>query len=266
MNILHEDSRTKLISKSKSSIKGKQRFNRRSKSKVANNVRQYNSIDMNKLFKDNILTVNISVKGETDDYTVKISFGGFLDILKNLIKDDISQLNLRNITRALITGFNQDDVYIFCSCPDYHYRFGYWNTKNQLTSGEPEDRPSDITNPNDSLGSGCKHILLVLSNNSWLMKVASVINNYIKYMEKHYEKLYADIIFPALFDRDYEEPVQLSIDDLEGNDELHTDTDTIDKANVYNKERTKFQKGNKQGIRFASKEVDDDQLEMPIEN
>ena len=265
MPILYEDSRTKLLTKSKSSTKGKQRFNRRSKSKVANNVRQYNSIDMNKLFKEDILTVNISVKGETDDYTVKISFGGFLDILKGLVnnKDD---LNLRNITRALVTGFNQDDVYIFCSCPDFHYRFGYWATKNNLTSGEPETRPSDITNPTDSLGSGCKHILLVLSNNSWLMKVASVINNYIKYMEKHYQKLYADVIYPTIFDSEYEDSVQLSMDDMDGDDTLHTDSDTLDAANKYNQDRTRFQQGNTQGVRFAaSKSVDDDQLEFSNE-
>lgn len=217
---------------------------------------------MNKLFKEDILTVNISVKGETDDYTVKISFGGFLDILKDLVNGNVADLNLRNITRALVTGFNRDDVYIFCSCPDFHYRFGYWATKNKLTSGEPEDRPSNITNPDDRLGSGCKHILLVLSNNSWLMKVASVINNYIKYMEKHYQKLYADIIYPALFDRDYEEPVQLSIDDAEGDTNLHTDNDTLDKANKFNQDRTKFQKGNQQGVRFANDDTNDNQLEL----
>lgn len=260
---LNEDSRNKLINKSKSSTKGKQRYNRRSKSKVANNVRQYNSIDMNKLFKNNILTVNISVKGETDDYTVRISFGGFLDILRDLLNDEVSNLNLRNITRALITGFNKDDVYIYCSCPDFHYRFGYWATRNELNSGEPEDRPSDITNPNDSLGSGCKHILLVLSNNSWLIKVASVINNYIKYMEKHYKKLYADVIFPAIFDRDYEDAVQLSFDDTDDST-LATDTDTIDTANKYNKERTQFQKGNTQGVRFSKEDDTDSQMELDI--
>lgn len=266
MPILHEDSRTKLLTKSKSSTKGKQRFNRRSKSKVANNVRQYNSIDMNKLFKEDILTVNISVKGETDDYTVKISFGGFLDILKGLVNNNKDDLNLRNITRALVAGFNQDDVYIFCSCPDFHYRFGYWATKNNLTSGEPETRPSDITNPTDSLGSGCKHILLVLSNNSWLMKVASVINNYIKYMEKHYQKLYADVIYPTIFDSEYEDSVQLSMDDMDRDDTLQTDSDTLDAANKYNQDRTRFQQGNTQGVRFAStKSVNDDQLEFSDE-
>ena len=98
------------------------------------------------------------------------------------------------------------------------------------------------------------------------MKVASVINNYIKYMEKHYQKLYADIMFPAIFGRDYEEPVQLSIDDIDSDNTLHTDSDTLDIANKYNQDRTRFQKGNTQGIRFAPKEENDDQLELDIED
>jgi len=37
---------------------------------------------MNKFFKDNILNVNIQVKGETNDYLVRMSFGGILDGIK----------------------------------------------------------------------------------------------------------------------------------------------------------------------------------------
>ena len=62
--ILNEASRNDLITKSKVSTKGRERFKRRVKSKVANQVKQFNSIDMNKLFKDDILTVNIAVEGE----------------------------------------------------------------------------------------------------------------------------------------------------------------------------------------------------------
>ena len=43
--------------------------------------------------------------------------------------------------------------------------------------------------------------------------------------------------------------------------------DTIDTANKYNQERTRFQKGNQQGIRFAKKEEPtDNQLELDTEN
>ena len=269
MRILQEDNRQKLISKSKSSEKGRQRFNRRNKSKVKNTVKEMNSINMDKLFKQDILTVNIPVQGETDDYIVKITFGGFLKILRDQLKGEIREIDFRDISRAAIIGFNKDDVFIFCSCPDFHYRFGYWTTRNKVNSGTPETRPSDITNPKDNLGSGCKHILLVLNNNSWIIRVSRVIINYIRYMEKHYQKLYADIIYPAIYGTKYTEPVQLTFDDIDGNDKLATDDDTeiIDKASDYNQERTRFQKGNQQGVRFA-KEVDDDdytQLELDTE-
>jgi len=255
MNRLYEDNRQKLLAKSKSSQKGKERFNKRNKSRVANTVKAMNSIDMNKLFKDDILTVNLPVHGETDDYTVRMTFGGFLAILRDQTRGK-SSVDFRDISRAAIIGFNKDDVYIHCTCPDFTYRFAYYSTRNDFNSGAPETRPSDITNPDDSLGSACKHVLLVLNNTSWIIRVARVISNYIRYMEHHYQKLYADIIFPAVFGREYSEPVQLPIEDTDSSDMLASedDVDTIDAANTYNQNRTRFQKGNKQGIRFASKD------------
>lgn len=255
---LHEDSRAKLLSKSKGSQKGFERFKKRVKSRVANSVKEFNSIDMNKLFKDDILTVNINVKGETDNYQVRISFGGFLDLIQEQI-DKLGMLNLKAVTRALINGFNKDDVYIKCSCPDWQYRYAYYATKNNINSGDPETRPSDITNPDDKLGSACKHVLLVLSNTSWILKVASTVYNYVNYMEKHYKKLYADIIYPAIYGKKYEEPVQL---DIFNDNELTTDSETIDKSNKYAVDKTKFQKGNTQGIRFTSKSPKEDQLDI----
>lgn len=249
---LLEDSRTKLISRSKQSDKGFQRFKRRVKSRVANTVKQYNSIDMNKLFKQDILTVDINVKGETDDYEVKISYGGFLELLHDQLKKT-NIFDLKAVTRALVNGFNRDDVYIHCSCPDWKYRYAYYATKNQINSGDAENRPSNITNPKDSLGVGCKHVLLVLSNTSWILKVASTIFNYVNYMEKHYQRLYADIIYPAIYQKDYEEPVQMSLLDTD-DDTMETDKGTLDASNKYAIDKTKFQKGNTKGIRFAPKD------------
>ena len=168
-----------------------------------------------------------------------------------------NEFNLKAVTRALINGFNRDDVYIHCSCPDWQYRFAYFATKNNINSGDAENRPSDTTNPNDMLGAACKHVLLVLSNTSWLLKVASVIHNYVNYMEKHHERLYQKIIYPAIWKKEYEEPKQLSLFDDE--DELATDTDTIDTSNVYAKTKNQFKKGNTSGIRFISNR-DDPQL------
>ena len=259
-SLLTEASRTQLLSKTKSSAKGMERFRKRVRSKFATTVKQYNQIDMNKLFKQNILTINISITGETDNYTVKISYGGFLDILRDQLKIQGSKLDLKAVTKSLIIGFNRDDVYIHCSCPDWKYRYAYYATKNQVNSGDAENRPSNITNPKDTLGSSCKHVLLVLSNTSWILKVASTIYNYINYMEKHYKKLYADVIYPAIYGKKYEEPVQLDIDSMD-TDELDTDVDTIDKSNQYAADKNKFKVGNTQGIRFASNQ-DKDQISI----
>lgn len=264
MQYLNEDNRQKLISKSKSSTKGRERFNKRNRSKVANTVKAMNAIDMNKLFKEDILTVDIPVHGETDDYIVKMTFGGFLEILRDQVADK-EIIDFRDVSRAAIIGFNKDDVFINCNCPDFRYRFAYYTTRNKVNSGAPETRPSKITNPNDTLGSACKHVLLVLNNTSWIIRVARVITNYIRYMEKHYPRLYADVMYPAIYGRKYVKPVQLSIDDIDSNDSLQTDKDTIDTANTYNQERTRFKKDNQDGIRFSSSKDNDDQLGLDIE-
>jgi hypothetical protein len=271
--LLLEDTRDTLVAKSrgvgvyKDTSRGKNRFERKKYSSVAKTVKQYNKIDMNKLFKEDILTVNVPIKGETDNYTVRITFGGFLEILRDSLQDG-KEVDFRDISRAAIIGFNRDDVFIHCSCPDFKYRFNYYATRNNINSGTPETRPSKITNPHDSLGSACKHVLLVLNNTSWIIRVARVITNYIRYMQAHYDRLYADIIYPAVYGKEYEDDVQLSIDDMDNTDELSTDsdTDTLDVANAYNKDRTKFKVGNDKGIRFAPNPEKPNEDQLSIEN
>ena len=125
-----------------------------------------------------------------------------------------------------MNSFNSDNVYIRCNCPDFQYRHAFWASKNNIIVGDKETRPSDKTNPNNKLGSGCKHIMLVISNTSWIIKLGSVVHNYYNYMEKHYKKMWADVIYPAIWDKKYEEPIQLSLDDIEVKDELNTDSAT----------------------------------------
>lgn len=241
--ILLEKTRNQLVSDSKNVKKerdGQTRYQKRLKSRIGSSVREYNSMNMNKLFKDNILDVNIQVYGETDNYKVTLSFGGILDALKTLLRND-QPLQLRDIVRALIISFNKDNVYVHCTCPDWNFRFSYWGTKKDINAGKPELRPANTTNPNDDLGDGCKHVMLVLNNTSWIIKTASVINNYIKFMEKNQKRLYADIIYPAIYGKKYEEPVQM---DLFNDDELETDSDILDKSNKYARTKNQFKPGN----------------------
>lgn len=264
MRIL-EDKRQQLLSTSKQGKKekdGKTRYQKRVKSKVKSNVSNLNKVNFNQLFKENIMTVNLDVSGETNDYIVTISFGGFLDELRRELKKANDILSLKIIIRALLNAFNSDNVYIRCTCPDFRYRGAYWASKNDLIVGEKETRPSDITNPNNDIGPGCKHIMLVLSNTSWIIKLSSVVHNYINYMQKHYEKMYADIIYPAIYQKKYEEPVQLDLDTMD-KDDLDTSSDMLDKSNKYARDKGKFKVGNKMGVRFAPKE-DNTQQNMKL--
>lgn len=155
---------------------------------------------------------------------------------------------------------------ILHNCPDFFYRFGYWTTKTDINSGEPQNIPSNITNPNNTLGSACKHVLLALNNNQWILKVAAVIYNYINYMKIHYKKLYADVIYPAIYEKPYtEEDIQLTLFDNDIKIATDKDTDEIDKVNDEARNRPLFKKGNTQGIRFASnKDENEDQLKLDI--
>lgn len=250
--LLFEKTRTQLVSDSKRAKKekdGKTRFQKRVNSRIGSSVNQYNQTDMNKFFKKNILDVNIQVYGETDNYIVTLSFGGVLDNLKRLLKED-KELELKDIVQAIIISFNRDDVYIHCSCPDWQYRMAYFASKKDINAGQPELRPSVITNPDDDLGDGCKHSLLVLSNMGWVIKISRVIFNYINYMKEHQKRLYADIIYPAIYGKKYKEPVQLDVFD---DDTLSDDEETIDTANKQARAKGQFAKGNQQGVRFAPK-------------
>ena len=262
--ILNEVKRSQSLNKSKkgdeyvwwNQLLGKNRHERRLHQKVSRSVANYNKLNMNKLFKDDILDVNIEVKGETDNYLVRISFSGFLQNFQKINKVP-GEIKLKDITRALTMSFNMEDVYFRCTCPDWQYRQGYWATQNGTIVGDPETRPSNITNPNDTKGGMCKHVAIVMSNNSWIMKVASVIRNYTLYMEKHMPDLYYKVIFPALYGIEYDE-VQMDINDITGQErELGTEEDDIDISNKWAKTKTQFKPGNEFRYRPINQDDED---------
>ena len=145
--------------------------------------------------------------------------------------------------------FNTEDVFVSCTCEDWQYRQAYWATQKNYNSGSPEIRVSDITNPNDTKGSGCKHVMLVLSNMDWIMKVCSVINNYIKYARQSMQRLYADYIFPQIYGMKYDKAVQLDIFDT---DDFDSSPFTLDDANRLGRKSGQFKTGNP--FRFKKKE------------
>lgn len=236
--VLTEARRNQFLNNSKNverEADGKTRYEKRLKSSIAPSNTSYNKIDMNLLFKEDVLDVEIPVTGETNSYFVTIRISGVLQELQKMITPD-TPFNFRVVLRALVKAFNSSDVYIRCTCEDFRYRFAYWASKNDLITGEKENRPANITNPNNTKGDGCKHIMLVLSNTNWAIKVASVIKNYTTYVEKHYQKLYADVIYPALYGIEYPDDVQLQFDDQQDEREV------IDSANKEARIRNRWTK------------------------
>ena len=210
-------------------------------------------MDMDKFFKSDILDVSVDIRGETNIYKVRMSFVGTLEELHDYIKkNNIEQVDRKMILKALTKAFNRDDVYINCTCPDFKYRFKYWATRKGLLIGEPENRPADITNPGDNKGPGCKHIILCLSDSSWLIKIASVIFNYINYMEQHDERLYQKYIYPSIYDKEYENR-QLSIFDDE-EEILDSDEETIETSNIEARKKGQFKKNNEYRFRKDNKD------------
>ena len=273
-NILLEDRRSALLSQSKKGADyapsnqyyGKNRYKRRLKSSIAPSIKHFNNMDMDKFFKTDTLDVSVDIRGETNIYKVRMSFIGTLEELHDYIKkNNIEEIDRKMILQALMKAFNRDDVYINCTCPDFRYRFKYWATKNNLLIGDPENRPADITNPGNNKGPGCKHIILCLSDSSWLIKIASVILNYIEYMEQHDPRLYQKYIYPAVYDKEYDNK-QLSIFDDE-DEVLDSDEETIETSNIEARQKGQFKKGNEYRFRKDNKDqITFDDLEQEFED
>ena len=248
--LLLEDTRNMLVNKSRSvgtykdTSRGKNRFDRKKYSSVAKTVKQYNKIDMNKLFKEDILEVIIPVVGEHDSYTVTVKMEGVVKEIANNIKNNKNQLEYRTIIQSLTKVFNSSNIYIKCNCQDYKYRFAHWNIVNNVSVDDSASDPGPghgIANPNDDKGRGCKHILLVLANGDWLMKVASVINNYIHYAEEKLRQPFLKLIFPKLYGITIDEATDKEL--VPEDFDLDSTTEIIDLINDYGKNRGKYQKG-----------------------
>lgn len=248
---LTEDTRTAMVNASKNkgfykhaTTRGKNRFERKKYSHIANAVKQYNQINMNNLFKSDILEVKIPVVGETAEYTVTVKMDGVIEEVQKNIKNNHNMLEYRTIIQALTKVFNTANIYVNCTCPDFKYTYRHWAIINNISTEGTSDDPGlgkGIKNPNDNEGKGCKHILLVLSNCDWLMKVASVINNYINYMADNQSGPFLKLIFPKLYGMPADEMVEQDLINVP--DYLDSSKGLIDAINEYGKNRGKYPAG-----------------------
>jgi hypothetical protein len=223
-------------------LKGQNRYTLRTKCRLSNNVAQYNRMDLDTLFKKDILKILLEVSTDSGKYIVTVAFNGVIENLRKILTaDPTTKIDFRLVFRALQDSFNRDDLYVACTCADWEYRFAYWSTIKGYNAGQPQlSNGKKIANPNDTKGSACKHVVAVLSNTSWLLKVAATISNYIKYMANNsvYQRLYAQYIFPALYGISYDRAYQTSIFDIDNNQLPSRDSD-IDVANRQSRFRPK---------------------------
>jgi hypothetical protein len=169
--------------------------------------------------------------------------GVVAEIARN-IKNNKNKLEFKTIVQALTKVFNSANIFVKCTCPDYKYRFAHWNIVNRVSVDDTSKDPGPgkgIRNPNDQLGRGCKHVLLCLANGDWIMKVASVINNYIHYAEEKLQKPFLKLIFPKLYGIPYDEATDNDL--LPDDFELDSSTSIIDAINEYGKNRGKYKPG-----------------------
>lgn len=247
---LDEATRTQLVAQSrgvgqyKDQSRGRNRFERKKYVKQANSVKSYNSIDMNKVFKQDILQVNIPVVGETDEYTVTIKLEGVVAEIQKNIKNNGNKFEFRTVIQALTKVFNTTDVYCKCTCDDFKYRFAHWNIVKNVSVDDSSQDPGPgkgIANPNDDKGRGCKHILQVLANGNWMMKASSVIVNYCHFLSEKKPDAFLKLVFPKLYGVPADEAAENGI--VADNEDLETGKDLIDIVNEWARNRGKFQKG-----------------------
>ena len=266
---LHEDTRTMLVSKSRNAgnyidqSRGKNRFERKKLSKIAKTVKQYNQIDMNKFFKDDILEVKIPVQGETDQYTVSVRLAGIVNEIAKNIKNNQNKFEYRTVIQAITKVFNTGNVYVKCTCPDFKYNFAHNLIVANVSTDDSSSDPGPgkgIRNPNDDKGRGCKHILLVLANGSWIMQVSSVIKNYITYASTNLKKPFLKIIFPKLYGMTIEEASENNIVPEDADLNLQTDESIIDIINEYSKNKGKFKPGTNKNPAKGTGKIDLDAI------
>jgi len=134
-------------------------------------------IDADSLISKDYLVSRVKV----GDYHCIVAYNGIIQQLIEVVgKQPKHNVTLQSVIRAITQAIDKTDILVDCECADFKYRYAYWATKYGYKYGEPETRPAKRTNPDDNIGSMCKHLTYLLANKRWLVKLASVVNSYIK--------------------------------------------------------------------------------------
>lgn len=126
MELYEAKTKTQIIDNSRRSgtyakdnqLLGKNRYERRKHSSISKSVRDYSRINMNTFFKRDILDFSIQVRGETNNYLVKLKLVGILRELQDELAKDKREVEWKHIMNAITRVFNNKNIYAWCSCDD----------------------------------------------------------------------------------------------------------------------------------------------------
>lgn len=152
---------------------------RRFEKRLQYTIDDYGGIDFGELERGH-LQIYFLVKG-TQDYRITVKFENFVPLLKSdrfIYRRDVQMKGISYshvIKICLQEVVDTFDVKVACECPDFHYRFAYIATQQNIKVTEPEHRPPDITNP-ERVGYVCKHLFMILSKPSkWIPRISPMI-------------------------------------------------------------------------------------------
>jgi len=107
-------------------------------------------------------------------YSVTLRFEGFVPIVQyflNHIDDELYEV----VDAAISYVADSHDTHVYCSCPDFRYRFRYLATVDGYNAGPSENRFPEIRNPGLE-GAACKHVAKVLSKtHRWKRRLAKFV-------------------------------------------------------------------------------------------
>ena len=151
-------------------------------------------IDVEEFLKADRITVEIPV----NDYICTIVFNNVIQNIINVIDLQFrGNVNFNTVEKALSIAIDEEkDLKVNCTCKDFYYRYSYVATRGGYKSGYRQNMPAPVRNPNNNIGSFCKHLIMILKNKKWVHKLAEVVN----YLVKEY---YWDILDLYDLDPDY---------------------------------------------------------------
>ncbi len=122
-----------------------------------------------------VITTNIS--GNSSTYEDAIAFKGvFTDLIEAAKQSSSHTVNSKLIIKSIHTSLDKNDIYISCNCPDFKFRYDYWATQGKFKWGKLQNsNGKQIRNPNNNIGSMCKHLYALLRSNKFLNAISDKI-------------------------------------------------------------------------------------------